>query len=87
MRFVPKTFESGGSSMNTAANPANNKLATTDEELTAIDAARQLGIELNRVYVLLRLGRLAGRKIADGTWRVDMRAVEDRLQRRKRITA
>ena len=56
------------------------------EELSALDAARRLGIELNRVYVLLRLGRLDGRKI-DGEWRVSGQAVEERLQRRQRTVA
>jgi excisionase family DNA binding protein len=55
-------------------------------ELTAIEAARRLGIDLNRVYMLLRLGRLYGRKV-DGEWRVPGQAVEERLQRRQRAIA
>ena len=55
---------------------------TTGEELTAIDSARRLGIDLNRLYVLLRLGRLDGRKV-NGEWRVRGDAVEDRLQKRQ----
>jgi hypothetical protein len=55
-------------------------------ELTAIEAARRLGIDLNRVYLLLRLGRLDGHKV-DGEWRVCGRAVEARLQRRQRAVA
>jgi excisionase family DNA binding protein len=55
-------------------------------ELTAIEAARRLGIDLNRVYLLLRLGRLDGHKV-DGEWRVRGQAVEERLQRRQRTVA
>lgn len=64
-------------------------MAATQEvlmELSALEAARRLGIELNRVYMLLRLGRLAGRKV-DGEWRVCKRAVEERLRKRQRISA
>jgi len=55
-------------------------------ELTAIEAARRLAIDLNRVYLLLRLGRLDGHKV-DGEWRVSGQAVEERLQRRQRTVA
>jgi hypothetical protein len=74
--------------MNVAEVNLTSSVSGTDEkkDLTALDAARQLGIELNRVYVLLRLGRLAGRKV-DGKWRVSISGVEERLQRRQRITA
>jgi hypothetical protein len=77
--------------MNTVpARPDEVLVATntvhSDEELSALDAARRLGIELNRVYVLLRLGRLDGHKV-DGEWRVCGRAVEERLQRRQRAVA
>jgi len=50
-------------------------------EMTALDAARTLGIDLNRLYVLLRMGRLEGRKV-DGVWRVSHQAVQERLQSR-----
>ncbi len=50
-------------------------------DLSAIDAARRLGIDLNRLYVLLRLGRLDGHKV-NGEWRVCGRAVEERLRKR-----
>jgi hypothetical protein len=50
-------------------------------EMSAVEAARRLGVDLNRVYVLLRLGRVAGRKI-DGQWRVSSLAVEERLRER-----
>ena len=39
----------------------------------------RLNVDLNRVYVLLRLGRVARRKI-DGQWWVSSRAVEQRLR-------
>lgn len=52
-----------------------------DDELSALEAARQLQIDLNRLYVLLRLGRLAGRKV-NGEWRVCARSVEERLRKR-----
>jgi excisionase family DNA binding protein len=55
-------------------------------ELTAIEAARRLGIDLNRVYLLLRLGRLDGHK-QDGEWRVSRDAVEERLRTRERRQA
>jgi hypothetical protein len=51
------------------------------EEISALDAARQLGIDLHRTYILLRLGRLIGRKV-DGEWRVCSQSVADRLSRR-----
>jgi excisionase family DNA binding protein len=58
-------------------------LAESNDELRAIDAARRLGIDLNRVYVLLRLGRLNGHK-QGGEWRVSRDAVEERLRTRER---
>jgi hypothetical protein len=56
--------------------------STAVDELTAIDSARRLGIDLNRLYVLLRLGRLDGRKV-NGEWRVRGGAVEERLRKRQ----
>ncbi len=52
-------------------------------EMTALEAARTLGVDLNRLYILLRLGRIDGRKI-NGEWRVPGHAVEERLQRCQR---
>jgi hypothetical protein len=43
-------------------------------ELTAIEAARALNVDLNYLYMQLRLGRLEGRKVAD-EWRIPERAV------------
>lgn len=51
------------------------------EEHSALDAARQLNIDLNRLYMLLRLGRVAGRKV-NGQWRIPASAIEDRLRER-----
>ena len=52
-------------------------------ETSALDAAKRLGIDLNRLYVLLRLGRIDGRKV-NGEWRVPEKAVEERLGRCQR---
>jgi excisionase family DNA binding protein len=51
-----------------------------EHELTAIEAARVLSVDLNYLYMQLRLGRIAGRKVAD-QWRIPESAV---LARRKR---
>ena len=53
-------------------------MSTCIDDLSAIDAARRLGIDLNRLYVLLRLGRIGGQKV-NGEWRVQASAVEQRL--------
>jgi predicted site-specific integrase-resolvase len=58
-------------------------MSTCIDDLSAIDAARRLGIDLNRLYVLLRLGRIGGQKV-NGEWRVQASAVEQRLQVRQR---
>ncbi len=55
-----------------------------DEELSALEAARRLQIDLNRLYVLLRLGRVAGRKV-NGEWRVCAHSVEERLRKRHAV--
>ena len=71
--------------MQTATAIDNEKLVTqaltANDEISAIDAARQLQIDLNRLYVLLRLGRIAGRKV-EGEWRVSTRSVADRIANR-----
>jgi len=59
-----------------------NDIANSTDELSAINAARQLEIDLNRLYVLLRLGRIEGRKV-DGEWRVSRLAVDARLRNRR----
>jgi len=50
-------------------------------ELSAIDAARKLGVGLDYLYSLLWTRKLAGRKVG-GRWRVSAEAVEARLQHR-----
>ena len=47
-------------------------------DLTALDAAQALGIDLNRLYVLLRLKRIAGYKDADNQWRIPQSAIAQR---------
>jgi excisionase family DNA binding protein len=47
-------------------------------EITAIDAARRLGVGLDYLYGLLWTGRLSGRKVS-GRWRVPLSAIEERL--------
>lgn len=54
----------------------------SSNDLSALDAAKILKIDLNRLYVLLRLGRVDGQKV-NGQWRVCGRAVKERLQRRQ----
>jgi excisionase family DNA binding protein len=50
-------------------------------ELTAIEAARKLGIGLDYLYSLLWTGKLQGRKVGK-QWRVPAEAVEARLKQR-----
>jgi excisionase family DNA binding protein len=47
-------------------------------EITAIEAARRLGVGLDYLYGLLWTGRLSGRKVG-GRWRVTVTAIEERL--------
>ena len=53
------------------------------DDLSAVEAARRLDIDLNRLYILLRLGRLAGHKV-NGKWRVSISALEQRLRSGRR---
>jgi len=46
-----------------------------------VDAARQLGISLNRAYTLVWTNKLLAQKIA-GQWRVSPNAIEERLARK-----
>lgn len=46
-------------------------------EISATAAARQLGVGLDFVYVLLRSGKLRGRKVAR-QWRISAQCVEER---------
>lgn len=54
-----------------------------EKELTAIEAARKLGVGLDYLYGLLWTRKLAGRKVKN-QWRVSAEAVEARLKRRRR---
>jgi excisionase family DNA binding protein len=51
------------------------------EELSAIEAARRLGVGLDYLYSLLWTGKLAGRKVGR-KWRIPAIAVEARLTQR-----
>ena len=53
---------------------------TESAGMSALNAARRLNIDLNRLYVLLRLGRIKGRKV-NGKWEVCSRTVEERIRR------
>jgi excisionase family DNA binding protein len=55
-------------------------------EISAVEAARRLGVGLDYTYSLLWTGKLLGRK--DGNqWRVSVAAVEERLKQRLERTA
>jgi len=57
---------------------------TRSEEISACEAAIELGMELSNLYALLRAQRLRGRKV-DGHWRVNASDVRKRsLARRER---
>ena len=51
------------------------------KEITAIEAARRLGIGLDYLYSLVWTGKLPGRKV-DKKWRIPVEAVEARLKGR-----
>ena len=51
------------------------------KELSAIEAARKLGIGLDYLYSLLWTGKLEGRKVGKH-WRIPLEAVEARLKQR-----
>lgn len=55
------------------------KAAKTEHELTAIEASRILAVDLNYLYMQLRLGRIVGRKIGS-EWRIPESAVQARLK-------
>lgn len=50
-------------------------------ELSAVEAARKLGVGLDYLYSLLWTGKLQGRKV-NKQWRVPADAVEARLKQR-----
>jgi len=47
-------------------------------EISAVDAARRLGVGLDYLYSLLWTGKLAGRKEGK-RWRILLSAVEERI--------
>jgi excisionase family DNA binding protein len=54
---------------------------TEKEEISAIQAARQLGIGLDYLYSLLWTGKLQGRKVGK-QWRIPAHAVQARMKQR-----
>jgi len=48
--------------------------------VSAVEAARRLGVGLDYLYSLLWTGKLAGQKIGR-VWRVPAKAVQERLER------
>ena len=50
-----------------------------DAEISAIEAARRLGVGLDYLYGLIWTGKLAGRKVHK-RWRVSVASVESRLE-------
>ena len=53
---------------------------TKNQELSAIEAARRLGVGLDYLYSLLWTGKLEGRKVGR-TWRIDAEVIEARRRR------
>jgi excisionase family DNA binding protein len=56
-----------------------NKKQNTEQELTAVQTAKQLGVGIQYLYGLLRTGRLNAKKV-DNRWRIPAEAVEERLK-------
>jgi len=54
---------------------------TKRTELSAIEAARKLGLGLDYLYSLLWTGKLQGRKVGK-RWRIPAEAVDAKLKRR-----
>ena len=55
-----------------------------ETELTAVEAARRLGVGLDYVYSLLWTQKLTGRKLC-GHWKIPVEAVECRLRAREKF--
>ncbi|HWZ45956.1 MAG TPA: helix-turn-helix domain-containing protein [Candidatus Saccharimonadales bacterium] len=53
------------------------------KELSAIEAARRLGVGLDYLYSLLWTGKLQGRKVGE-QWRIPPEAVEARLSKKEK---
>lgn len=54
-------------------------------EMTAVEAARELGVGLDYLYSLLWTGKLAGRKVGN-SWRIPASAVALRLRAKERAS-
>ncbi len=52
-------------------------MTQTKAEITAIEAARKLGVGLDYLYGLIWAGKLVGRKVGN-RWRVSLASVESR---------
>ncbi len=52
---------------------------TRENELSAVEAARRLGVGLDYLYSLLWTGKLEGRKVGK-QWRIPAEAVDARLK-------
>jgi excisionase family DNA binding protein len=55
---------------------------TKEKTLTAVEAARRLGVGLDYLYGLLWTGKLEGQK-EDRMWRIPAAAIEQRLKERE----
>ena len=51
------------------------------QEISAIEAARRLGVGLDYLYSLLWTGKLQARKVG-GHWRIPLEAVQTRLKQK-----
>lgn len=56
---------------------------TRAKSLSAVEAARRLGVGLDYLYGLLRVGKLEGEK-AGKQWRIPASVIEARLKQRGR---
>jgi excisionase family DNA binding protein len=52
-----------------------------EKEITAVEAARRLGVGLDYLYSLLWTGKLEGHKVGK-QWRISAEAVEARMKQR-----
>ncbi|HEY6351481.1 MAG TPA: helix-turn-helix domain-containing protein [Candidatus Angelobacter sp.] len=52
-----------------------------EKEVTAVEAARRLGVGLDYLYSLLWTGKLEGHKVGK-QWRIPIEAIEARMKQR-----
>lgn len=57
-------------------------MGTKTQEVSAIVAARKLGIDPSYLYLQLRAGRIAGRKVGR-RWLIPVSAIDSRLKARE----